>query len=106
MIQDGGFVSTTNVQMNLDNAEYDLTNGIFEAREVWLGFAVAARFNQYGGAATISNLGFGHGHTGTGAAYALYGGYLSLPNGLRVTADEAAIHLICTRLEATKRRKL
>src|ERR1051326_882826 len=48
--QDGGFVRTTNTTMYLQNAEYDLTNGVFEGGTVLFGFPVSARFNQYNGA--------------------------------------------------------
>ena len=37
IIQDGGFIRTTNAQMNLSDSEYDLTNGVFEAGSVWIG---------------------------------------------------------------------
>ena len=89
MMQDGGFIRTTNATMYLQNAEYDLTNGVFEAGTVNLGLPVFSRINQYGGAAVISHLFFGRGAPffGGGGNYALYGGYLSLPNGLPVISD-------------------
>jgi hypothetical protein len=88
MIQDGGLIRTTNATMYLQNAEYDLTNGVFEAGTVNLGLPVFARINQYGGAAVISGLFFGRGPPGgAGGNYALYGGYLSLPNGLSLVSD-------------------
>src|SRR5438105_4397660 len=83
MIQDGGFVRTTNATMYLQNATYNLTNGFFEAGQISFGVPVSARFNQYGGTAVISSLYFGQGpYGGAGGNYALYGGNLSLPNGL------------------------
>src|SRR5205814_1913422 len=89
MIQDGGFVSTTNVQMNLSSSEYDLTNGVFQGGAVWIGgpaSPVLSHFNQYGGDVMIAELTFGRGSPGSsyGGAYALYGGYLSLPGGLKL----------------------
>jgi hypothetical protein len=89
IIQDGGFIGTTNATMYLQNAEYDLTNGVFEAGTVNLGLPVFSRINQYGGTAVISNLFFGRGAPliGAGGNYALYGGYLSLPNGLPLISD-------------------
>src|SRR5438094_103695 len=91
IIQDGGFVRTTNATMYLQNAEYDLTNGVFEAGQVVIGWPVAAQFNQNGGRAMMSNLGFGQGPTGAGGMYALYGGYLSLPGGLTVMRGGGAV---------------
>lgn len=88
IMQDGGFMRTTNAPMYLQRAEYDLTNGVFEAGQVLLGLPAFARFNQYGGAAVISDLYFGRtGSGGSGGVYALYGGYLSLPNGLELISD-------------------
>ena len=69
MIQNGGFVRTTNATMYLQNAEYDLTNGVFEAGQVQLGMPVSARFNQYAGAVSISDLRFGEGRAAGVRAY-------------------------------------
>lgn len=83
MTQDGGFVLTTNATFYLQGAEYDLTNGVFEGGQVILGTPVSASFNQFGGSVEIANLAFGPGpYPGAGGHYALYGGELSLPNGL------------------------
>jgi len=86
MIQDGGFVVTTNVQMHLSEAEYNITNGVFEGGTVWVGVPFFSTFNQYGGSVLITNLILGPGNPGPpgsyGGAYALYGGNLSLPGGL------------------------
>ncbi len=90
IIQDGGFISTTNSTMYLQRAEYDLTNGVFEGGQVLLGFPVSAQFNQYGGTAVITNLGFGQGSAYAGGHYALYGGELFLPNGLRLLGGNNA----------------
>lgn len=90
IMQDGGFIRTTNATMYLQNAEYDLTNGVFEAGTVNLGLPVFSRINQYGGAAVISDLRFGEGPTGAGGQYALYGGYLSLPGGLSLVGGGGA----------------
>ena len=86
IIQDGGFVRTTNASMNLNDSAYNLTNGVFEGGLVVLGYPVSAQFNQYGGSVLITNLEFGAGVMGSGGAYALYGGELSLPNGLPLEA--------------------
>ena len=87
-IQDGGFVCTTNATVYLQTADYDLTNGILEAGAVYLGLPGLARFNQYGGAVMMSNLYFGDSpFGGSGGNYWLYGGYLSLPNGLKVISS-------------------
>jgi hypothetical protein len=88
--QDGGLVRATNATMYLQNSQYDLTNGIVEGGQVLLGSPVSASFNQYGGTAIISDLAFGRGSSGAGGNYALYGGYLSLPNGLAIMGDNNA----------------
>jgi hypothetical protein len=88
--QDGGLVCTTNAQMYLQNAVYNLTNGVFEGGQVFLGLPVSANFNQYGGTAVFSNLAFGQGVRSAGGNYALYGGNLSLPNGLTITGGNGA----------------
>jgi hypothetical protein len=82
IIQDGGFIRATNAPMYLQNAVYNLTNGVFEAGIVQLGFPTTAQFNQYGGTALISDLEFGRNVASAGGAYSLYGGELDLPNGL------------------------
>jgi len=88
MIQDGGFVRTTNATFYLQRAEYDLTNGIFEGGTVYLGLPLSASFNQYGGSVMITNLAYGRAlYPGAGGTYALYAGELSLPNGLSLLSD-------------------
>ncbi len=88
IIQDGGLVQITNGPFYLQRAEYDLTNGVFEGGVVGLGFPIFASFNQYGGSVMITNLAFGQSlYPGAGGSYALYGGYLSLPNGLALISD-------------------
>jgi hypothetical protein len=84
MIQDGGLVVITNAQMQLSHAEYDITNGVFEAGLVWVGAPFFSTFNQYGGTVTITNLSLGPGNANGphGGGYALYGGNLNLPGGL------------------------
>jgi hypothetical protein len=85
IMQDGGFVRTMNATFYLQNAEYDLTNGVFEGGGVALGMPVSASFNQYGGSVVINSLFFGEGpYSGAGGHYNLYGGELSLPNGLSI----------------------
>src|SRR5438105_8852717 len=78
MIQDGGFVRATNAQMILSDSEYDLTNGVFEAGSVALGYPYPAHFNQYGGTVVISNMGFSSyiRLSSNWNGYALYGGTL------------------------------
>jgi hypothetical protein len=87
IVQDGGLIRTTNATMYLQNADYHLTNGVFEGGQVVLGFPVSARFNQYGGTAVISQLRFGYGADFGGGTYSLYGGNLSLPNGLSIIGE-------------------
>ncbi len=88
MSQDGGFIRTTNATLHFQNAEYDLTNGLFEAGTVLLGEQVFSRFNQFGGMAVISDLYFGpYPPYSGGGNYSLYGGNLSLPNGLSLYSD-------------------
>lgn len=86
IVQDGGFIRTTNALMNLFNSEYYLTNGVFEGGTVSIGLQQASHINQYGGTATIENLIFPFiPEAGTGnRGYSLYGGMLNLPNGLRL----------------------
>ncbi|HUR46472.1 MAG TPA: hypothetical protein VMZ27_11400 [Candidatus Saccharimonadales bacterium] len=90
IIQEGGFTRTTNAQMYLQSSDYNLTNGVFEGGEVLLGLPVSASFNQYGGSATISNLVFGRGNPSAGGHYSLYGGNLTLPNGLTLMGGNNA----------------
>jgi len=90
IVQDGGLIRTTNATMYLRNADYHLTNGVFEGGTVLLGLPVPARFNQDGGSAVISDLAFGRGPPGAGGTYSLYGGELSLPNGLTIEGDNNA----------------
>ncbi len=92
-VQDGGLIRTTNAPLYLQNADYHLTNGLFEGGSVWIGPAASARFNQYGGTATIADLRFGHsagGGFGGGGTYALYGGDLNLPGGLTILGDNSS----------------
>ncbi len=86
IVQDGGFIRTTNALMNLFNSEYYLTNGGFEGGTVSIGLQEASHINQYGGTATIENLIFPFiAAAGTGSrGYSLYGGTLNLPNGLNL----------------------
>jgi len=88
--QDGGFIRTTNATMYLQNAAYQMTNGIFEGGSVLLGFPVLARFNQYGGSVLITNLSFGQGNSAAGGEYSLYGGDLRLPGGLTIMGGNNA----------------
>jgi hypothetical protein len=90
IIQDGGLVRATNATMFLRHSAYYLTNGVFEGGTVWLGLPVAGQFNQYGGTVTISDLEFGISGGGDGGSYALYGGNLNLPGGLKLLADNNA----------------
>src|SRR5262249_4093673 len=89
-IQDGGFVRTTNAQMNLSASQYQMTNGVFEGGTVWVGAPVPSQFNQYGGTATIANLLLGAPTSGSGVAYLLTGGNLNLPGGLHLEGDNGS----------------
>jgi hypothetical protein len=90
IVQNGGYVGAMKVTMNLQNAVYQMTNGLFEGGSVVLGFPVSASFNQYGGLAIITNLVFGQGNSAAGGHYSLYGGDLRLPNGLRLLGGNNA----------------
>jgi hypothetical protein len=90
IIQDLGFVRATNSPMYIQNSQYHLTNGLFQAGQVFLGLPVAATFNQYGGTAVISDLQFGRGDAAAGGTYALYGGNLNLPNGMTIMGGNNA----------------
>src|SRR5581483_2220983 len=89
--QDGGFVGTMGAPMYLQNAIYNLTNGLFEGGQVVIGQFYSGRFNQYDGTALITNLAFGlsaGGGASGGGTYALYGGNLSLPGGLTLLGED------------------
>jgi hypothetical protein len=84
IIQDGGFVRTTNSTLRLLNSTYHMTNGVFEGGTVWAGTpfpALPGQFNQYGGAVKILNLGLYHN-------YSLYGGTLDLPGGMNLIGQQ------------------
>lgn len=93
--QDGGFIRTTNAQMFLQDSVYNLTNGDFEGGQVMIGTPVSAQFNQYGGTVLITDLVFGvttgSVPPGAGGTYALFGGNLSLPNGLTLLGEDNTI---------------
>src|SRR5437016_1120827 len=93
MIQDGGFVRATNAQMILSDSEYDLTNGVFEAGSVALGYPYPAHFNQYGGTVVISNMGFSSyiRLSSNWNGYALYGGTLDLPGGMNLVGEAGGV---------------
>jgi hypothetical protein len=84
IIQDFGLVRATNAPMTIQNSQYHLTNGLFEAGQVLFGWPVSAGFNQYGGTAVISDLRFGQGAMSAGGACALHGGDLRLPGGMSI----------------------
>lgn len=90
--QDGGYVGTLNAPMYLQNAVYNLTNGLFQGGSVSIGFPVSAHFNQYGGSVIITNLGFASSTVGTNVnGYSLYGGTLDLPGGMMVFGGQAGV---------------
>ncbi|MBW8863647.1 MAG: hypothetical protein JF609_01755 [Verrucomicrobia bacterium] len=93
IIQDGGSVDMANAPMNLSNARYEMTNGVFEGGTVWVGAPVFSSFNQYGGTVAITNLNLGPRSPGSsfGGAYALYGGTLDLPGGLKLLGDSGSM---------------
>jgi len=69
-IQDGGTVQMTNATLFLSGGRYQLTNGVFQSGQVVLD--QSSTYNQYGGAATISDLFFAF----DGGSYSLQGGTL------------------------------
>jgi len=74
--QDGGTVQITNAPMLLRYAEYDLTNGAFQAGLITLAADGDGLFKQLGGTVTIRELRFGvHNYVGL---YELSGGNLSI----------------------------
>ena len=74
--QDGGTVQITNAPMSLRFAEYDLTNGVFQAGLITLAANGNGTFKQLGGTATIRELRFGvQSYAGN---YELSGGNLSI----------------------------
>jgi hypothetical protein len=91
IIQDGGFVLATNNVTTYITGEYDLTNGVFQASYVGLGFLGLGSFNQYGGEATIGTLAspttpYAYGY------YRLYGGYLSVTTNLNVGGYNSPVY--------------
>ena len=92
MIQNGGFVRATNDQMYISGSELDITNGVFEAVSVSLGYPVSSRFNQYGGSVKIAGLGMNSYIRGTNVnAISLYGGTLDLPGGMDLYGEPGGI---------------
>jgi hypothetical protein len=93
IIQDGGFVRATNGPMILSYSEYDVTNGVFEAGTVELGYPYPAHFNQYGGNVVIANLGFSSyiASSSSWNGYALYGGTLHLPGGMDLNGEAGGV---------------
>ena len=57
IIQDGGFMLTTN-GMALNDSTFAISNGVFVAGFVGIGYPKSAHFSQYGGSVTISNIAF------------------------------------------------
>jgi hypothetical protein len=91
IIQDGGLIHTTN-QMTLNDSQFYISNGVFEAASVALGFPRAAHFNQYGGTATITNIGFGSFISGPiPNGISLYGGTLNLPGGMDLFGEGGGV---------------
>jgi hypothetical protein len=90
--QDGGFIRTTNAQMNLSDSVYNLTNGVFQAGSVGLGYPTSAQFNQYGGTVSIAGLGFASYIAGPiPDGYSLYGGTLELPGGMLLYGERGGL---------------
>jgi hypothetical protein len=88
MIQDGGFVRATNVQMQFFSSEYYMTSGVFEAGSVLTGIG-PGHFNQFGGTVTIASLSWVFSFSGGSgdAGYILHGGTLNLPGGLSLQGE-------------------
>jgi hypothetical protein len=83
IIQDGGFILATNGQVTFSGSQYYMSNGVFEASSVSLGFPVPSRLNQYGGSVKIASVGLGTYVFGTNDnGISLYGGTLELPGGM------------------------
>ena len=90
--QDGGFINTMNAQMNLSDSTYNLTNGDFEGGSVSIGYPTSAQFNQYGGTATITNLGLQSSIAGPiYNGISLYGGTLNLPGGMYMLGQSGGV---------------
>lgn len=89
IIQDGGFIRTTN-GMTISGSQLHITNGVFEAGSVGLGFPVASRLYQYGGSVKIGNVGLGtYASGGTNVnGISLYGGTLDLPGGMFMLGEQ------------------
>jgi len=78
----------TNATMYLQNSQYQLTNGVSKGPGIprLAGFRQFQSVRRHG--PMISDLRFGRGpYYGAGGNYALYGGELSLPNGLWLIGD-------------------
>jgi len=92
IIQDGGFIRATNGPVYFSGSEYDISNGVFEASSVSLGYPVTSRFNQYGGAVKIADLGVRSYVFGTNVnSISLYGGTLDLPGGMLLYGEPGGI---------------
>jgi len=83
IVLDGGFIRATNAGMTLSGSQFYVSNGVFEATSVSLGFPVPSRLNQYGGSVKIASVGLGTYVFGTNDnGISLYGGMLELPGGM------------------------
>jgi hypothetical protein len=83
IFQDGGFIIATNAGVTLSGSQYYMSNGVFEASSVALGFPVPSRLNQYGGSVKIGSVGLTSYEFGTNdSGISLYGGTLELPGGM------------------------
>lgn len=83
IVLDGGFIRATNAGMTLSGSQFYVSNGVFEASSVSLGYPVPSRLNQYGGSVKIANVGLGTYVYGTNDnGISLYGGMLELPGGM------------------------
>lgn len=78
LVQDGGFVIATNTSVFLTGV-YELTNGILQVSDIYLGGSSSGALNQYGGTASANWIQVGdrdYNATGTGT-YTLNGGTLT-----------------------------
>ena len=88
IILDGGFIRATNQGMTLSGSQFYVSNGVFEASSVSLGFPVPSRLNQYGGFVKIADVGLGSYVSGTNDnGISLYGGMLELPGGMSMYGE-------------------
>ncbi len=91
IIQDGGFMLTTN-GMTLNDSTFAISNGVFVAGFVGIGYPRSAHFSEYGGSVTISNIALASYIPGAiPNGISLYGGTLDLPNGMPLYGEPGGV---------------